>query len=142
MRLIKWMQCRLMRYWVEGPKSGRVEHVADLPGFPDNVRINSKGQFWVAIDCCRTAAQEVLSNNPWMRSVYFRLPIRMSFLARVMGMKMYTVITLLDHNGHILDVLEDTQGKVMKLVSEVREHNGKLWIGTVAHNHIATLPYP
>ncbi|KAH9727531.1 protein STRICTOSIDINE SYNTHASE-LIKE 13 [Citrus sinensis] len=134
--------CRLMKYWLEGPKTGTVELVANLPGFPDNVRINERGQFWVAIDCCRTAAQEVLSHNPWIRSIYFRLPIRMSFLARVMGMKMYTVISLFNENGEILEVLEDPRGVVMKLVSEVKEAQGKLWIGTVAHNHIATLPYP
>ncbi|CAB4263429.1 unnamed protein product [Prunus armeniaca] len=46
--------CRVMKYWLEGPKNGTVELVADLPGFPDNIRINEKGQFWVAIDCCRT----------------------------------------------------------------------------------------
>ncbi|GLU04899.1 hypothetical protein SLE2022_220270 [Rubroshorea leprosula] len=134
--------CRLKRYWLEGPRVGTAELVADLPGFPDNVRINEKGQFWVAIDCCRTAAQEVLSHNPWIRSVYFRLPIPMSYLARMMGMRMYTVISLFSEKGEILEVLEDPEGVVMKLVSEVREAKGKLWIGTVAHNHIATLPYP
>ncbi|KAL6213715.1 hypothetical protein ACLB2K_013159 [Fragaria x ananassa] len=134
--------CRLTKYWLEGPKSGTVELVADLPGFPDNVRMNEKGQFWVAIDCCRTPAQEVLSHNPWLRSVYFRLPIRMNYLARLMGMKMYTLISLFDDKGEILEVLEDRKGEVMKLVSEVRESKGKLWIGTVAHNHIATIPYP
>ncbi|XP_010524154.1 PREDICTED: protein STRICTOSIDINE SYNTHASE-LIKE 13 [Tarenaya hassleriana] len=134
--------CRLMKYWVEGPKTGEIEVVVDLPGFPDNVRMNEKGQFWVAIDCCRTPAQEVLAKNPWMKSIYFRLPIRMSLTAKVMGMRMYTVISLLDEEGKILEVLEDAEGEVMKLVSEVREVQGKLWIGTVAHNHIATLPYP
>ena len=59
-----------------------------------------------------------------------------------MGMRMYTVISLLDENGEILEVLEDREGEVMKLVSEVKEEKGKLWIGTVAHNHIATLTYP
>ncbi|KAF4366947.1 hypothetical protein G4B88_029271 [Cannabis sativa] len=134
--------CRLMKYWLEGPKTGHVEPIANLPGFPDNVRINENGQFWVAIDCCRTPIQEVLSHNPWIRSVYFRLPIRMSFLARLMGMKMYTVISLFNEMGEVVEVLEDRKGVVMKLVSEVREVKGKLWIGTVAHNHIATLPYP
>lgn len=66
----------------------------------------------------------------------------MRYLARLMGMRMYTVISLFNENGEIIDVLEDKKGVVMKLVSEVREVNGKLWIGTVAHNHIATLPYP
>ncbi|GFY82644.1 calcium-dependent phosphotriesterase superfamily protein [Actinidia rufa] len=134
--------CRLMKYWLEGPKRGLVELVANLPGFPDNVRLNEKGEFWVAIDCCRTPAQEVLTHNPWIRSVYFRLPIRMRYLARFMGMRMYTVVSLFNEKGEVLDVLEDKQGKVMKLVSEVTEAKGKLWIGTVAHNHIATLPYP
>lgn len=131
-----------MKYWLEGPETGRVELVANLPGFPDNVRLNDRGQFWVAIDCCRTAAQEVLTQNPWMKSVYFRLPIQMRYLARMMGMKMYTVVSLFNENGEILEVLEDPKGEVMKLVSEVREVEGKLWIGTVAHNHIATLPFP
>jgi hypothetical protein len=131
-----------MKYWLEGPKTGKVELVANLPGFPDNVRLNEKGQFWVAIDCCRTAAQEILTHNPWVKSVYFRLPIRMRYLAWLMGMKMYTVVSLFNENGEILEVLEDPKGVVMKLVSEVREVEGKLWIGTVAHNHIATLPYP
>lgn len=131
-----------MKYWLEGPKTGKVEVVADLPGYPDNVRRNGKGQFWVAIDCCRTPAQEVLSHNPWMRGIYFRLPIQMGLLARLMGMRMFTVIGLFGEDGEIIEVLEDRDGVVMKLVSEVREFNGKLWIGTVAHNHIATLPYP
>ncbi|KAK9288732.1 hypothetical protein L1049_017196 [Liquidambar formosana] len=133
---------RLMKYWLEGPKTGAVELVANLPGFPDNVRLNDKGQFWVAIDCCRTRSQEVLTHNPWIRSIYFRLPIKMSLLARLMGMRMYTVISLFSEEGEILEVLEDQKGVAMKLVSEVKEAKGKLWIGTVAHNHIATLPYP
>ncbi|KAL8048812.1 hypothetical protein ABFX02_07G091500 [Erythranthe guttata] len=133
--------CRIMKYFLEGPKSGKTELVANLPGFPDNVRVNERGEFWVAIDCCRTAAQEVFVRNPWLRSVYFRLPVPMRYLARFAGMRMYTMIALLNDKGDILDVLDDKNGDVMKLVSEVREVKGRLWIGTVAHNHIATLPY-
>ncbi|KAF5199779.1 Strictosidine synthase [Thalictrum thalictroides] len=134
--------CRLWKYWLEGPKMGLVDLVADLPGYPDNVRLNDRGEFWVAIDCCRTPSQEILSNNPWIKNFYFRLPFKMSFLAKMFGMEMYTVISLFNEQGDILEVLEDKKGEVMKLVSEVKEVNGKLWIGTVAHNHIATLPYP
>ncbi|KAK1587368.1 hypothetical protein Q3G72_012196 [Acer saccharum] len=61
---------------------------------------------------------------------------------QMMGMRMYTVFSLLNEKGEILQVLEDQKSDVMKLVSEVREAQGKLWIGTMAHNHIATLPYP
>ncbi|KAL6548799.1 Protein STRICTOSIDINE SYNTHASE-LIKE 13 [Orobanche gracilis] len=134
--------CRIMKYMLTGPKNGSTEVVADLPGFPDNIRITEKGDFWVAIDCCRTASQEVLIRYPWLRSAYFRLPIPIKYLARLVGMRMYTMISLFNGDGEILDVLDDKKGAVMKLVSEVKEIDGKLWIGTVAHNHIATLPYP
>ena len=55
--------CRVLRYWLEGEKKGKVEVFANLPGFPDNVRINEDGQFWVAIDCCRTRIQQVFSTR-------------------------------------------------------------------------------
>lgn len=134
--------CRLMRYWLEGKKQGKVEVFANLPGFPDNVRMNQKGQYWVAVDCCRTPTQEILTHNPWLLTLYFKLPLRMKSLVKLIGMEMYSVISLFDDKGRVIDVLEDRRGQVVKLVSEVREVDGKLWIGTVAHNHIATLNYP
>ncbi|MQM07320.1 hypothetical protein Taro_040162 [Colocasia esculenta] len=134
---------RLMRYWLEGPAAGKVEVFADLPGFPDNVRANGEGhRYWVAIDCCRTRAEEFLSQRPWLRAIYFRLPLKLGVLARLVGMDMYTVVSLLDGDGKVVEVLEDRRGEVAKLVSEVREVEGKLWLGTVAHNHIVTIPYP
>lgn len=41
--------CRILRLWLRGPKAGKVNTFADLPGFPDNIRRNSNGQFWVAL---------------------------------------------------------------------------------------------
>jgi sugar lactone lactonase YvrE len=130
-----------MRYWLEGPKAEQLELYANLPGYPDNVRMNDKGNFWVAIDCCRTRTLEVFSHHPWIRNFYFRLPLKLNILGKMVSMKMYTVIALFDNEGNAIDVLEDRQGEVMKLVSEVREVDGKLWIGTVAHNYIATFSY-
>jgi sugar lactone lactonase YvrE len=34
--------CKLMRYWIRGPKAGTPELFADLPGYPDNVRPDGK----------------------------------------------------------------------------------------------------
>lgn len=136
---------RIMRYWLEGPRAGQVEVFADLPGFPDNVRLSSGGgggRFWVAIDCCRTAAQEVFAKRPWLRTLYFKLPLTMRTLGKMVSMRMHTLVALLDGEGDVVEVLEDRGGEVMRLVSEVREVGRKLWIGTVAHNHIATIPYP
>ncbi|TVU17232.1 hypothetical protein EJB05_33251, partial [Eragrostis curvula] len=41
--------CKLMRYWIKGPKADTSEILTDLPGYPDNVRSDGKGGFWVAL---------------------------------------------------------------------------------------------
>ncbi|XP_062230141.1 protein STRICTOSIDINE SYNTHASE-LIKE 10-like [Phragmites australis] len=41
--------CKLLRYWIRGPKAGTSEPFADLPGYPDNVRPDGKGGYWVAL---------------------------------------------------------------------------------------------
>lgn len=41
--------CKLMRYWIRGPKAGTSELFAELPGYPNNVRPDGKGGYWVAL---------------------------------------------------------------------------------------------
>ena len=41
--------CKLLRYWLRGAKAGTSETLADLPGYPDNVRPDGKGGYWVAL---------------------------------------------------------------------------------------------
>ena len=41
--------CKLMRPWIKGPKAGTSELLANLPGYPDNVRADGKGEFWAAL---------------------------------------------------------------------------------------------
>ncbi|KHN36514.1 Adipocyte plasma membrane-associated protein [Glycine soja] len=47
------MNGRVRKYWLKGVKAGTSEILAILPGFPDNVRVNGNGDFWVAIHCRR-----------------------------------------------------------------------------------------
>ncbi|CAL5045780.1 unnamed protein product [Urochloa decumbens] len=41
--------CKLMKHWIKGPKAGTSEPLTDLSGYPDNVRADGKGGFWVAL---------------------------------------------------------------------------------------------
>ncbi|CAO2186287.1 unnamed protein product [Urochloa humidicola] len=41
--------CKLMRYWIRGPNVGTSELFTDLPGYPDNVRPDGNGGYWVAL---------------------------------------------------------------------------------------------
>ncbi|GJP31425.1 hypothetical protein CLOM_g12256 [Closterium sp. NIES-68] len=40
---------RCHRYWLRGPKAGTREVFVVLPGMPDNVRLNPRGRFWIAV---------------------------------------------------------------------------------------------
>ncbi|XP_047051806.1 protein STRICTOSIDINE SYNTHASE-LIKE 10-like [Lolium rigidum] len=41
--------CKLLRYWIKGHKTGTMEVFANLPGYPDNVRSDKRGGYWVAL---------------------------------------------------------------------------------------------
>ncbi|VAI69751.1 unnamed protein product [Triticum turgidum subsp. durum] len=41
--------CKLLRHWIKGVDAGKSEPLADLPGYPDNVRPDRKGGYWVAL---------------------------------------------------------------------------------------------
>ncbi|XP_066379087.1 protein STRICTOSIDINE SYNTHASE-LIKE 10-like [Miscanthus floridulus] len=41
--------CKLLRYWIRGPNANTSEIFADLPGYPDNVRPDGNGGYWVAL---------------------------------------------------------------------------------------------
>lgn len=125
-------KCRILRYWLKGPKMGSSEVFALLPGFPDNVRRNSKGNFWVALHCRRNLPTSLALSYPWLRWVLFKLPISIKQLYYVfIGGTKHAIAIHLDEDGKILEVLEDQQGSTVKLISEVEERNGQLWMGSV-----------
>lgn len=41
--------CQIHKYWIKGPKTGSYEHFVDLPGYPDNIKRNLRGEYWVAM---------------------------------------------------------------------------------------------
>lgn len=41
--------CKLLKVWLQGPKAGTSESLTDLPGYPDNVRPDKRGGYWVAL---------------------------------------------------------------------------------------------
>ncbi|XP_073313461.1 protein STRICTOSIDINE SYNTHASE-LIKE 3-like [Primulina huaijiensis] len=123
---------RLRKYWIKGEKTGTSEVMAVLPGFPDNVRTNEKGEFWVAIHCRRTIYAYLSAMYPKLRHLCLKLPIsaKIHYLMQIGG-RMHGAIVKYSPEGKLLQILEDRQGKVVKAVSEVEEKNGKLWMGSV-----------
>ncbi|PKA66054.1 Strictosidine synthase 1 [Apostasia shenzhenica] len=130
--------CRLTRYWLKGDKAVRSELFAILPGAPDNVRTNEKGEFWVAIHSRRTSLTCFFGMHPTVRKIFLKLPIRTEIQYKThIGGRLHALIMKYGADGQLLKVLEDREGKVVKAVSEVEERDGKLWIGSVLMPFIA-----
>lgn len=129
---------RLRKYWLKGEKAGTNELFAILPGFPDNVRTNDKGDFWVAVHSRHSTLAHLEAKYPKLRKILLKLPIsaKIQFLLHVGG-RPHAVAVKYSPEGKLLQILEDTQGKVVKAVSEVEEKDGKLWIGSVLMSFIA-----
>ncbi|XP_059659686.1 protein STRICTOSIDINE SYNTHASE-LIKE 3-like [Cornus florida] len=129
---------RLRKYWLKGEKAGTFEVLAILPGFPDNVRTNEKGEFWVAIHCRRSMYSYLSSKYPKIRKFMLKLPIpsKFQFLLHIGGQP-HAVVVKYSPEGKLLQILEDSEGKVVKAVSEVEEKDGKLWMGSVLMPFVA-----
>ena len=106
-----------------------------MPGYPDNVRRGKNGDFFVAIH----AKPNILLKSPiWIRAALLKLPISLtSVYTKISRMLAKGMVIRLSQDGVLVEVLEDQEGKVVRLVSEVEEHDGKLWMGSVILPQIA-----
>ncbi|KAK9122960.1 hypothetical protein Sjap_012562 [Stephania japonica] len=129
---------RLRRYWLKGEKAGTSEVFAILPGFPDNVRTNEKGEFWVAIHTRRSMYTYICGIFPRLRKFLLKLPIPLRVHQIInRSYKQPAIVVKYSSEGELLEILEDSEGQVVRTVSEVEENDGKLWFGSVLMSFIA-----
>ena len=123
---------RILRLWLHGPNAGNVDVFSELPGFPDNIRRNMKGEFWVALHAKKGLFAKLALSYQWLGKTCLKLPLSFKQLhSLLIGGRPHAIAIKLSENGEILEVLEDTEGKTMRFISEVEEKDGKLWIGSV-----------
>lgn len=125
--------CKLFKFWLKTSKAGTLEVLTQFPGFPDNIKRNEKGGFWVGINSPRTKFLDLVISNPWIGNLLVKFSVDLTklhlLLARFitspgMGIR-------LDADGNVMEVLDGTKGSKWNYVSEVEEENGNLWIGSV-----------
>lgn len=114
---------------------------AILTGYPDNVRTNEKGEFWVAMNNRRSLYAYYLGLFPKLRTFMLKLPISVN-IHFLIGGRPHAIVAKYSPEGKLLQILEDSQGKVVKAVSEVEEKDGKLWMGCVVMPFIAVYDLP
>jgi len=125
----------VVRQWLTGPKAGTRDLLAsDLPGYPDNIARGSDGLIWVTIASPRDPLVERLQRAPmWVRRAVTRIPEKLQ-----PAPKNTVRVQALDDDGRLVhDVDVETDGYHM--VTGVREHDGRVWLGSLHEPAIAVV---
>ncbi|NME69821.1 SMP-30/gluconolactonase/LRE family protein [Flammeovirga aprica] len=116
---------RILRYWVSGKKKGQYEVFMDnLPGFPNNLKRSSNGNYWLGFTTKRSQQLDDIHPKPWMKKMVFAMPDFMKPKA-----DKYAMVMEISESGEILRVFTDQNGEVVKEAGAVLESNGKLYLG-------------
>lgn len=132
--LSETLHCRILRYWLQTSKAGTVEVFTQLPGFPDNIKRNSKGEFWVGVHSKRGKLLEWFLSHPWMGRTLVKLPvpgIKALFSFFSAWRRSAGFAARLSEEGETLEIFEPRHGNGWGSISEVYERDGSLWIGSV-----------
>ena len=135
---------RLVKYYLKGPRKGRTEVLANLPGFPDNIRISEHNTLLVALVLARNpkpyreSILDLLGEYPLIRTI-----IGMFLNVEKVALKLpkYGLIIEYDFEGNILKSFHDPIGKIIEMVTCVTQHNNKLYLGSFIHNYIGVIDY-
>jgi sugar lactone lactonase YvrE len=125
---------RIIRVWIKGPKKGNHETLIDsLPSFPDNISTGMDGRYWVAFVSPRNPLADKLSDKPFMRKVFQRMPAFMRPQAVAYGH-----IIAIDDKGKVLIDLQDPDGRYPINTSAV-ETKDYIYIGSLVAPVLARL---
>jgi sugar lactone lactonase YvrE len=133
---------RTLRHWIRGPKAGRTEvFVASYPAFPDDIRFNDDGLFWVAMNAYRMAWVDRLQPHPALKSI----------LAKTVGwcfpdtdthwLGSGGFVIALDLNGNVVRNLQDPERRYVTSTG-VLEHQGYLYLGSVVMDAVGRIAVP
>ena len=123
----------VVRRWLTGARAGQVDHlVTDLPGYPDNLALGTDGLIWVAIASPTDPVLDRLNRMPRpVRRLAWRLPEAVQpnprRTARVMAF---------DPAGRLVHD-RSFDASEFHVVTGVREHHGRVWLGTLVDPAIA-----
>lgn len=131
---------RLMRYWIEGPKKGRVEAVIpNLPGSPDNINRASDGGYWLALVAMRVPVYDVAMRMPGFR---MRMIKRLPFDEWLFPGINNGCIVKLDADGQPVESYWDPGGESHATLTSMREDRGYLYLGGLENNRIGRIELP
>jgi sugar lactone lactonase YvrE len=125
---------RVTRLDLSGPDAGARSVIIDnMPGLPDNMSTGSDGVFWIALPSARNRLLDLLLPRPgFLRSAVWAMPDRLQPDATRI-----TWVVGIDGEGDVVHNLQGS-GKDFHYVTGVREHAGRLYLGSLVEPGIAT----
>jgi hypothetical protein len=122
--------------WLKEPKVGQNDIFIDnLPGFPDGISSNGRDRFWLALPTPRLAIVDRMLPHPFVRRIVARLP---KFLQP--APKRYSFVLGLDQSGRVIENLQNGSPDCYAEISNVLEHNGTLYLGSIGEDTIGRFP--
>lgn len=127
----------VVRHWIAGERAGTRDLLAsDLPGYPDNIARGSDGLIWITIASPTDPLVERLQTGPMaLRRLATRLPEALQPKP-----KQTVRVVAYDDRGslvHDIDLSPAEHGASYHMVTGVREHEGRLWLGSLHEPAIA-----
>ena len=121
---------RVRRVWLKEPKMGQSDIFIDnLPGFPDGILSNGRDRFWLALVTPRQAMFDRMQPYPFMRKMVMRLP---KFVQP--APQRYSFVLGLDPQGRVVQNLQNGSPDCFAEISNVVEHNGTLYFGSIGED--------
>jgi sugar lactone lactonase YvrE len=127
----------VVRRWLTGNRAGMRDLLCqDLPGYPDNIARGSDGLIWVSIGSPTDPVVERLQTGPMaVRKLATRIP------AALQPKPKQTVrVQAYDSDGtlvHDIDLRPQEHGAAYHMVTGVREHEGRVWMGSLHEPAVA-----
>ncbi|KRE96071.1 strictosidine synthase [Nocardioides sp. Soil774] len=125
----------VVRLWLTGARAGERDHlVTDLPGYPDNISRGSDGLVWVTIASPVDPLVERLGSAPMvLRRAVTRIPEALQPKPkRTIRVQAY------DDDGRLVHDV-DLADPGYHMVTGVREHDGRVWLGSLHEPSVAVV---
>jgi len=125
---------RILRHWLQGPRSGETEVLIDnLPGFPDNINNGLHDRFWIGLVTPRNAFLDQFSGQPLIRKIVQRLPAFVRPKA-----KPSSHVIAINGDGEVLMNLQDSAAR-FPFLTGVYETRDALYLTSLFGNKLAKL---
>jgi len=124
---------RILRHYIAGVDAGKTEVFFDnLPGAPDNIRLQENGDIWVPIAKMRSFITDFLDHAAWLRNHIAKIvPIPYMNLL-IQGDPTYGFIVVIDSSekNKILDSYQDPSSGSLKGLSHALKVGDHVYLGS------------